>query len=608
MADTIKTLNTRIISKNVTLEQATTGTWKPYEGEIVLAKVEVAKADQWGNISNVPTFLMKVGAKDSNGNLIAIKDLQWTHAPASDVYSWAKQNKLAVTTSGSGNVVTGITATDAGITITKANVATTEALAQANSAITALQNALSEEKTARENADKALSDRLDSVEESLADGGTIHELIDGAKAQADEGVRLAGVAQNTIDTYKTANDAAVAKKADKTALEAEQTARETADNKIREDYASADNTVKSTLIGASGDAKTANTIYGAKAYADDVATTKANAAKTAAEATAAGALSSAKTELQGKIDAVDDRVDAAIEAYEAADTKLGNRITTLEDKVKDVTTVMDFRGAVSAKPADGAAGYQKGDVVVVTDGNDAGKEFVYDGAKWHEFGSTSATDTALSTLQSDFNTFKNTTVPDTYATKDALGAEATARANADSEIRKDFASADTTLRNDLTAAIATAKSEAISDAASKDTALHTVISKEIDDDVKASADAIKTAYEAADASTLTSAKGYTDAEIDKVEKTISDLDKAYKQADSTLSGRVKAIEDDYLKAADKTALQSNINTVSGDLTDLSNTVSANKTDVDTNFVKVVENKLTVGGLTIIFDCGGVEEE
>lgn len=44
------------------------------------------------------------------------------------------------------------------------------------------------------------------------------------------------------------------------------------------DAAGAANTAKSEVIGASTDAKTANTIYGAKAYADDVAGTQAQAA------------------------------------------------------------------------------------------------------------------------------------------------------------------------------------------------------------------------------------------------------------------------------------------------------------------------------------------
>ena len=113
MAENITRLNTRIISKHITLAQANSGTWTPYEGEIVLARVDTQKPNGHGGVVNVPTYLMKVGAKDSSGNLIAIKDLQWTHAPASDVYAWAKQQKLAITTSGSGNVISNIEATEA---------------------------------------------------------------------------------------------------------------------------------------------------------------------------------------------------------------------------------------------------------------------------------------------------------------------------------------------------------------------------------------------------------------------------------------------------------------------------------------------------------------
>ena len=167
-----KTLQTRIISKHITFEQANTGTWKPYEGEIVLARVDTQKPDGHGGVTVVPTYLMKVGAVDPETNdSYQIKDLKWVHAPASDVYAWAKQQKLAITTSGSGNVISNIEATDAGITITKTNVATTDSIATINQEIGALQGALNQEIANRTNADSTLDGKIKTINDSL-DGTT----------------------------------------------------------------------------------------------------------------------------------------------------------------------------------------------------------------------------------------------------------------------------------------------------------------------------------------------------------------------------------------------------------------------------------------------------
>jgi hypothetical protein len=82
---------------------------------------------------------------------------------------------------------------------------------------------------------------------------------------------------------------------------AEKNAKDYADGlktEIEGGYAAADATLKGDVIGASTDASTADTIYGAKKYADE----KAAAAQTAAEATASGALASARTEISKEID------------------------------------------------------------------------------------------------------------------------------------------------------------------------------------------------------------------------------------------------------------------------------------------------------------------
>lgn len=82
-----KILQTRIINKHTSYDIATTNeTFIPKLGEIVLAKLDVQQNDG----QTIPTFLMKVGDGEKS-----LKALNWLHAPASDVYAWAKQPTLA---------------------------------------------------------------------------------------------------------------------------------------------------------------------------------------------------------------------------------------------------------------------------------------------------------------------------------------------------------------------------------------------------------------------------------------------------------------------------------------------------------------------------------
>lgn len=100
-----------------------------------------------------------------------------------------------------------------------------------------------------------------------------------------------------------------------------------------------------TVVGTSGDAKTANTVHGAKAYADDVATTKASEAQ-------AAAIAAAKTETENQVKALADgavkanadaidAIEAAIAGMDAtyADTNAGvvTGLTQVDGKVTSVT-------------------------------------------------------------------------------------------------------------------------------------------------------------------------------------------------------------------------------------------------------------------------------
>lgn len=85
-----KTLKTRIINKHASLAEWNSSSLVLKEGEIALAKITTAVQDDKGNILYVPRYLMKVG----EGGNKTFKDLQWLAAPASDVYAWAKKEKL----------------------------------------------------------------------------------------------------------------------------------------------------------------------------------------------------------------------------------------------------------------------------------------------------------------------------------------------------------------------------------------------------------------------------------------------------------------------------------------------------------------------------------
>lgn len=70
-------------------------------------------------------------------------------------------------------------------------------------------------------------------------------------------------------------------------------------------------------------------------------------------------------------------------------------IAVIEERLADVTNVMDFRGAVDVKPLT-TTGYQNGDVIVETT---TGKEYVCVDNEWIEFGNSTETSTAIANLQ-----------------------------------------------------------------------------------------------------------------------------------------------------------------------------------------------------------------
>lgn len=128
---------------------------------------------------------------------------------------------------------------------------------------------------------------------------------------------------------------------------------------------------------------------------------------------------------------------------------------------------------------------------------------------------------------------------------------------------KDYADTqDGTLHTTITGEIATAKSEAIADAASKDEALHTAISKEIDGDVKIVSDAlaeeVKTARaaEKANKDAITKLNGNAQTE-GSVDYKIAQSNKTVEGVTNALDSRITAVEGDI------DTLQATVNKLDG---------------------------------------------
>lgn len=107
-----------------------------------------------------------------------------------------------------------------------------------------------------------------------------------------------------------------------------------------------------------------------------------------------------KTELDGlkaKDTALDGAITKEVSDRKEADATINSAIEKLKTDIGNMSNIMNFRGAVASK--DAVTDPVEGDVIAVTAGDDAGKEFVYSAGEWVEFGSVTAQDTAIKALQ-----------------------------------------------------------------------------------------------------------------------------------------------------------------------------------------------------------------
>lgn len=367
-----KVLNTRIQLKYDTYANWTDANPVLKAGEMALATIQTNNAE----VQSAPTVLIKVGDGTHNYN-----DLPWASAKAADVYAWAKA-------------------------ATKPTYAATE--------ITGL-----DEFIAGEIQDTNTTYRL--VQGSATNKIKLqkHELTDGADVWADVGTEL------------TITDAALTGRVTQAETDIDALEALVGETPVATQISTAVSAAKTELVGTSSDETSANTIYGAKNYADSLNTamdTRVDALEAAVGTggsvdskiqTAIQALDKADTAVSGQfvtqVSQTDGIITVTRKALAASDipalaiSKITDLQTELDSKqdnlvfnsaydastnkaatMADVTGAvaglsgaMHFEGVKESVPASGE-GYESGDVILV--GN---KEYVYDGTSWHELGDES---------------------------------------------------------------------------------------------------------------------------------------------------------------------------------------------------------------------------
>ena len=102
-------------------------------------------------------------------------------------------------------------------------------------------------------------------------------------------------------------------------------------------------------------------------------------------------------DLKAKDTALDGAITQEVTDRTNADKAINDAISELKKAIGNMSNIMNFRGAVESQTA--ITDPVEGDVIAVTAGADAGKEFVYSAGAWVEFGSVTAQDTAIKALQ-----------------------------------------------------------------------------------------------------------------------------------------------------------------------------------------------------------------
>ena len=504
-----KQINTRIQLKHDSLTNWNQSSIVLKPGEVGVAYVDVATKDAKGNIIHFPTALLKVGENKENSTA-TFKDLPFVSALAADVYGWAKENGIYVEVTGEGEAIANVewkateTHPNGALVITKTNVVTPSELETALADYytkTEIDNLFAGYYTKSEIDDKiqtingtnsGLAERVESLETTRTGHGDIvtHNVAEfataaqGALAEAaasktyvdgefakytktDELPTDLGDFTNNAGYAKTSDvNVELNKKADKT-----QVATDIAEAIAPLATTEALNGVKAIAEAARTESEVDGQID-AKISALNLATTyEPIGAETRAKAYADGLITDANLGQYTTEQEVKDIVDGVIAG--AADSETYNSLTKLVDYI-------DAHGGEASEMAQ-AIETLEGDVKNLKEAPSASIK-ASDIEAWNgEIGAKAlaATKTTTAEVKTQIEAYG-------YATTGYADGKASA-----------------------------AQSAAEAKAAELDTALHAVISKEIDDDVKAAIDAevlrANAAYDEAGAAAAAQAAAIADA-------------------------------------------------------------------------------------------------
>lgn len=394
-----KTLNTRIQLKNADLSSWNSSNLVLLAGEVALAKVLTTQQDAKGNTVQAPTYLMKVGDGSKK-----FSELNWLAAPATDVHTWAKKAQLDYA--------------DLPETLRTEIDNLQAAVGTGGSVATQISAAIQAAIEDLDYSDAAVAKQF--VTAVVQTNGEI--AVERRALTADD---IPTLAISKIDGLQTALDAKAALSdfndlkdvvGDSTKGLVKSLATETANRTAADDALDAKiKTINDTTIPGLSDRIDENKTAAANAQ------TAANNAQDDVDALA-GVVNTLTQTVASNKTAAEAAVANEKSEREAADGALEDAIEALRTAIGNVSNIMNFRGAVTAKTAVSDA--KDGDVIVVTSGDDKGKEFVYSDGAWVEFGSVDAQQTAIDGLLTRMGTAetKIKSLEDTRATKSELSA------------------------------------------------------------------------------------------------------------------------------------------------------------------------------------------
>ena len=536
-----KTLNTRVALRYDSYENWLTNDPVLLAGEIALASVSVK---QDGDVQHVPSVLIKCGNGTSK-----YSELDYVYAKAADVLTACK------TEAGLTAFVTNV--------INNSGIATTEGLSALAGRVTTAEgeiDTLQSEMDAVEVKAAANETAIGELETLVGDEAVATQIANKiAELKLGETYDAKGAAaavQTALDTYKTSNDAAVL--ANKNSAAANTSAIEAIkDGTTIDSFADVETALNGKEVAGAAATAEAN----AKDYADSLAGNyDAKGAAATAEANAKTYAKDYADSLAGNYDAAGSAADALADAKEYTNGEIAEWVG--DKSVSEQIAALNLANTYAAK----VHTHVKADIT--------------DFAHTHEIAEVNGLQGALDGKQAAGD----------YATK----AEAQGYADAkDEAIEAAQAAADKA--QDEVDALETYVGTIPEGYTESNVVAY--INKKAEETL-ASAQGGSSESAASVLAALNTYKAENDPKVTANTEAIADLEGLVGETavsaqiaavTDPLGNRVKAIEDDYLKAADKTELQGNIDTVSAAVERLTNGVSAEEVDGVNDLIQYVKD-------------------